>query len=126
MEQVHRDLYTLYVTLLTYHWNVAGARFHQLHELFEKQYTKAFKYLDKIAENIRAQDEYIGPNWFFVNTDVEAKNSPEMVVDLIEKFSKLQEDITSIRTYAVSSETILGDLSVWVDKQKWMLKAMSE
>jgi len=46
--------YTLYMKSLYYHWNVTGANFRSLHELFEDQYTDLSSAGDTIAERVRA------------------------------------------------------------------------
>lgn len=56
-EQLSRllaDSYTLYLKTHNYHWNVTGAQFNTLHEMFEQQYTELAAAIDEIAERIRA------------------------------------------------------------------------
>jgi starvation-inducible DNA-binding protein len=48
------DSYTLYLKTHSFHWNVVGRDFHQLHALFEEQYTELAAAVDEIAERIRA------------------------------------------------------------------------
>lgn len=48
------DSYTLYLKTQNFHWNVTGAQFTNLHELFEKQYQDLANAVDAIAERIRA------------------------------------------------------------------------
>lgn len=48
------DTYTLYLKTQGFHWNVMGARFYELHKLFEEQYTELAAANDEIAERIRA------------------------------------------------------------------------
>jgi starvation-inducible DNA-binding protein len=47
------DTYTLYLKTHSYHWNVTGPRFRDLHLLFEEQYTELATAVDDIAERIR-------------------------------------------------------------------------
>lgn len=47
------DSYTLYLKTHSYHWNVTGPRFRDLHTLFEEQYTELATAVDDIAERIR-------------------------------------------------------------------------
>lgn len=47
------DEHVLYIKLRNYHWNVTGAHFKPLHELFEEQYTALAEHIDDIAERIR-------------------------------------------------------------------------
>jgi starvation-inducible DNA-binding protein len=48
------DTYTLYLKTQGFHWNVIGPRFHELHKLFEEQYSELAAANDEIAERIRA------------------------------------------------------------------------
>ncbi|MBI1264573.1 MAG: DNA starvation/stationary phase protection protein [Alphaproteobacteria bacterium] len=48
------DTYALYFKTHAYHWNVTGPRFHDLHAMFETQYTELWTATDDIAERIRA------------------------------------------------------------------------
>ncbi len=48
------DSYTLYLQTHNFHWNVTGPRFHDLHLLFEDQYTELATAVDEIAERVRA------------------------------------------------------------------------
>lgn len=48
------DTYALYFKTHAYHWNVTGPRFHDLHAMFEKQYTEMWTAVDDIAERVRA------------------------------------------------------------------------
>ncbi len=54
LEQVLADTYALYGKTHTYHWNIEGPRFSQLHLLFETQYNELWTALDAIAERIRS------------------------------------------------------------------------
>jgi starvation-inducible DNA-binding protein len=58
LEQVLADTYALYTKTHTYHWNVEGPRFGQLHLLFETQYNELWAALDLIAERIRSLGHY--------------------------------------------------------------------
>lgn len=48
------DSYTLYLKTHSFHWNVVGPDFYDLHKLFEEQYTELADAVDTIAERIRA------------------------------------------------------------------------
>jgi starvation-inducible DNA-binding protein len=46
------DAHVLYIKLRKFHWNVRGAQFLTLHELFERQYNELADAIDEIAELI--------------------------------------------------------------------------
>ena len=48
------DEHALYTKLRNYHWNVVGAQFFALHEMFEDQYNIIKEEADVIAERVRA------------------------------------------------------------------------
>jgi starvation-inducible DNA-binding protein len=48
------DTYVLYSKTHSFHWNVTGPSFPQLHELFGTQYNELWTSLDEMAERIRA------------------------------------------------------------------------
>ena len=48
--------FVLYTKTHSYHWMVTGPLFHELHVLFEGQYTDLWENVDTIAEKIRQLD----------------------------------------------------------------------
>lgn len=48
------DTYILYLKTHNFHWNVTGALFQTLHQLFEQLYIELAQAVDMIAERIRA------------------------------------------------------------------------
>jgi starvation-inducible DNA-binding protein len=47
------DTYSLYLKTHNFHWNVVGPQFHDLHLMFEAQYTELAIAVDDVAERIR-------------------------------------------------------------------------
>lgn len=54
LDKILADTYALMLKTQNYHWNVTGANFKALHELFQLQYEDMFGAVDEIAERIRA------------------------------------------------------------------------
>lgn len=54
LDKILTDSYMLMLKTQNYHWNVVGANFKSLHELFQLQYEDLFQAIDEIAERIRA------------------------------------------------------------------------
>ena len=54
LNTVLADQHVLYTKLRNYHWNIIGAEFFALHELFEKQYNAVKESADVVAERVRA------------------------------------------------------------------------
>ncbi len=57
LSRVLADAYILALKTHGYHWNVSGAQFFPLHQLFEEQYQELSAATDEIAERIRAIGE---------------------------------------------------------------------
>ncbi len=47
------DEFLLYTKTRSYHWNVTGMQFHDLHKFFEAQYKELNEVVDEVAERIR-------------------------------------------------------------------------
>lgn len=54
LTKVLSDTFVLYFKTHSFHWNVTGPHFKQLHDLFEEQYTDMWNATDDLAERIRA------------------------------------------------------------------------
>lgn len=63
LTQVLADTFILYFKTHSFHWNVTGPRFKELHDLFGLQYTEMWTATDVIAEQIRVLGGF-GPNGF--------------------------------------------------------------
>lgn len=50
------DTYSLYLKTHSFHWNVTGPKFNDLHQMFETHYTEMWTAADEIAERIRTLD----------------------------------------------------------------------
>ena len=50
--------YQMYFKAHSYHWNVEGIYFSQLHDFFGDLYTEVFAAVDSAAEQMRTLDEY--------------------------------------------------------------------
>jgi starvation-inducible DNA-binding protein len=51
------DTFVVYMKTLSFHWNVQGPNFPQLHKLFQEQYEDLAGGIDLLAERIRALGE---------------------------------------------------------------------
>lgn len=58
LEKSLSETYVQYLNTQKCHWNVEGARFHALHNMFEEQYQSLAGQIDILAERIRALGEY--------------------------------------------------------------------
>jgi len=77
------DSYTLYLTTHNFHWNVTGAMFNTLHEMFMAQYTEQWQALDDVAERIRALGHY-APGSYKQYAELSSIDTPENVPEAME------------------------------------------
>lgn len=56
LHNVFADAFVFYFKAHSFHWNVTGKDFPQLHDFFSKVYEGVFGNMDKLAEEIRALD----------------------------------------------------------------------
>ena len=58
MKKVLADTFALYLKAHYFHWNVTGPNFPQYHAFLETIYSEVYGAVDRIAEEIRALNEY--------------------------------------------------------------------
>lgn len=57
-QMVLGNTFVMYFKAHSYHWNVEGANFGEMHDFFGELYGELHAAIDVIAEEIRAMDEY--------------------------------------------------------------------
>jgi len=128
------DTYTLLLKTHTFHWNVTGSQFYNLHLLFEKQYNELVSAADKIAERIRALGYYApgGLRTYASMTSIEDPkedlSADDMLRSLIADYEKLTDGAKSginiaIRDSDDATANLLTDLLQEQQKQAWMLQS---
>ncbi len=129
------DTYTLYLKTHSYHWNVTGPRFRDLHMLFEEQYTELATAVDDIAERIRTLG-YPAPGTFREYLELatleEIPGAPaaeEMVSDLViaqEIIVRTCREILPAAQDANDESTVglVADRMAIHEKAAWMLRSL--
>lgn len=129
------DTYTLYLKTHSYHWNVTGPRFRDLHLMFEEQYTELAAAVDDIAERIRTLG-YPAPGTFreFLElTTIEevpgAPDAEDMVKDLVtaqEIVVRTCREILPATQDAndESTASLVADRMATHEKAAWMLRSL--
>lgn len=132
------DTYTLYLKTHNYHWNVTGARFRDLHLMFEEQYNELALAVDMIAERIRTLGARAPGSYASfaklskvqdADDDAQSPDSEQMLVHLAD------DNATVVRTARValelaenandeSSASLISDRMVVHEKSAWMLRSM--
>ncbi|MBL0319182.1 MAG: DNA starvation/stationary phase protection protein [Alphaproteobacteria bacterium] len=137
LEQVLSDSYALYLKTQIYHWNVEGADFKSLHELFEDQYKELAEAIDTVAELIRGLDEKVKISFEGLASttaidDARDKiNAQGMLKDLVndqQAIIKTLDKALSVSQKAgdeVVADALIQRLTVH-RKNRWMLKSCTE
>ncbi|MBB64839.1 MAG: DNA starvation/stationary phase protection protein [Waddliaceae bacterium] len=105
LSQLLSDTYVLYVKTQNFHWNVQGARFSQLHHLFQEQYEALSSAIDEIAERIRILDA----------------RPPSSIGEFLE-LTQIQENTKEIDAtkmidlLRIDHELIASSLREWIDR----------
>lgn len=129
------DSYTLYLQTHNFHWNVTGPRFHDLHILFEGQYTELGTAVDEIAERIRALGEPAKGTYKAyaeLSSVKEVDGVPDattMVQILTDGHEKVVRTCRAVlqKAQAASDEStasLVGDRMRVHEKTAWMLRSM--
>ncbi len=129
------DEYLLFTKLFKYHWNVTGMAFGSLHEMFEKQYVSAFKKIDKIAERIRALEQWpsgtLSEFKEHSNIQEDPARNPDaqtMVSDLVQDHEtiirNMREEAAAIeKTGDMVTANFVEEMIEKHEKAAWMLRA---
>lgn len=129
------DTYTLYLKTHSYHWNVTGPRFRDLHLLFEEQYTELATAVDEIAERIRTLG-YPAPGTFREYLELTAidevpgaPQAEDMVRDLVVAQETVVRTCREVVPFAQaandeSTTGLVADRMATHEKAAWMLRSL--
>jgi starvation-inducible DNA-binding protein len=133
LEQVLADTYALYGKTHTYHWNVEGPRFSQLHLLFETQYNELWMALDAIAERIRSLGHFAPAlESVGVKSSIKADNGSPAENQMLANLAAGNEAVvrsarTALETAEEAGDQASADLMTQRvavgEKAAWMLRA---
>jgi starvation-inducible DNA-binding protein len=127
--------YAFAIKAQNFHWNVEGASFPQLHELFDKIYTEVYSSIDTFAEQLRALELYTPASLqkFSMLTVVDDENAdgmPErdMVAELLQDSEKMANIFRITFDMAESAgdhglSNFLADRQDAHKKHSWMLRS---
>jgi starvation-inducible DNA-binding protein len=89
------DTFFMYQKAHSYHWNVEGINFPQLHTFFGDLYAELFAAVDPFAEEIRAQNEYAPRNIEEMYNDktVDCTNSANGAKDMVSDLAKTNDQV---------------------------------
>jgi starvation-inducible DNA-binding protein len=89
------DTFFMYQKAHSYHWNVEGIHFPQLHEFFGNLYEEIYGAVDPLAEHIRTLHEYAPRNIeeMYDDKSVDCKNSAKTARDMVSDLSRTNEQV---------------------------------
>lgn len=128
------DSFALYVKTKSFHWHVAGPRFHDLHLMFDEQATAIFATLDPIAERARKNDAdtltsvgAIGRTSAIKDQDSTTLGPDKMVTELASDNDRLRERLVALKDAAEQAEDNATSALVdeWIDaaeRRIWFLR----
>jgi starvation-inducible DNA-binding protein len=129
------DTFFMYQKAHSYHWNVEGINFPQLHTFFGDLYTEVFGAIDVFAEQIRALNEYAPRNIeeMYDDKSVDCQNRATSARDMVSDLSRTNEQlIISLNNLFKELETkneqgFMDFVASRIDTHKkhgWMLRSI--
>lgn len=129
------DTFVMYMKAHSYHWNVVGSDFPQLHDFFGKLYEELHGSLDDLAEQIRTLDSFAPASLSRIieltkiKEDSKIVNVEMMLSNLLEANQRVIQTVTETydlaekeKIYAYSN--FLQDRLTVHAKHGWMLKSI--
>lgn len=129
------DTFVMYMKAHSYHWNVVGSDFPQLHDFFGKLYEELHGSLDDLAEQIRTLESFapaslariieltkIKEDSKIVNVEMMLSNLLEANQRVIQTVTETYELAEKENAYAYSN--FLQDRLTVHAKHGWMLKSI--
>lgn len=138
MKVVLANTYGMYFKAQGHHWNVEGKDFPQMHDFFSGIYEELFAAIDKIAEEIRALDDYAPYNMSELSSMTTVKESriygvdvSGMLADLTDANGSVIEALNSAHKLAEAENNrgLVNLIEERLDvhaKHGWMIRASSK
>ena len=134
-KNVLADTFLMYFKAHTYHWNVEGKNFSEMHSFFGDLYEELHGAVDVIAEEIRALDEYAPISLMelynsknITEDSVKPSSSTEMLALLLVANNQVINDLNNLFKAATAAnkqglaDFAAGRLDVHA-KHGWMLRS---
>jgi starvation-inducible DNA-binding protein len=130
------NTFLMYFQAHSYHWNVEGMNFPQLHSFFGDLYEDLFGAVDPMAEELRALDQYapssLSEIYQYRSTATEP-GRPSSDVEMIRKLMASNDQVVAAlqKVFDLASDNNKQGLADFVasrldihSKHRWMLKAL--
>lgn len=134
LNKVLSNHYALYIKTQNYHWNIEGAEFLPLHDLFEMQYTEINGFIDTTAEHIRSLNFKVPVSFEILSKNCEILpgnenfTAQEMIKDLIKSHETMEKVLTdAIQETETAADHVINDYLIgcltFHRKALWFLKS---
>ncbi len=131
------NTFVMYFKAHSYHWNVEGKNFSELHDFFGELYAELHGAVDSIAEEIRALDQYAPTslmelyNYKTIVEDEDVKSVDAMFASLIAANTQVISSLNRLFEVAsATNEQGLADFAAGrIDihkKHGWMLRSYTK
>ena len=121
----------------TFHWDLVGNSFHELHKFLKDLYETSDKHVDEIAERLRQMGTRIGMNLSKAseNSVVADENSPSdaesamrRTLEALAALTILQNEIfvEADKQNDYVTMDLLTELSKWTELQSWFISSWLE
>ena len=127
--------FVLYTKTHSYHWNVAGPLFMELHKMFEDQYNDLWDNVDTIAEKIRQLDSPVAitPDTqvalSIIESQVELMDELGYVAQLYKDHNRIIMLLNKVFHVAENEDNqavmnYIAERLDWHHKTRWFLRSM--
>jgi starvation-inducible DNA-binding protein len=124
----------LYTKTHSYHWNVSGPLFMELHKMFEEQYENLWDNVDTIAEKIRQLDQPIAitpqtqMTYSIIDSDVQLMEELGYVDQLFKDHNRMIILLNKVFDVAesVDDQAVMNYIAErldWHHKTRWFLRS---
>lgn len=142
MEKLHGSMakslantFVLYSKIHSFHWNITGPRFLELHTFFEEVYTFLWKTLDVLAEELRIMDQQAPKNVeeLTEGSEITAEKKVPSAEDMLKKciadcdilmkvYASTADEADKAKDKGTAStmESLIGE----IEKIQWKMKSM--
>lgn len=132
-KQLLSSLIVLRQKIHSFHWEVVGPSFTELHNLFGTQYGEVLLFADRVAEYIRTTgghppcrlSEMLRLS-LVQEEDADKMSSDEMIASLSSDFKMLADMVNNSPDLSRAWSSIADDLHEYLIKQHWFLRSYLE
>jgi starvation-inducible DNA-binding protein len=133
------DHIALWIQLKSYHWNVYGIHFNQLHELFESLAVEVQSHIDDIAERIRTLGAFTPANLMAFHNlsrlkedQTVGQKAPQLLESALHNYEsiirqlRIDVELTATSYNDSGTSDFLTGLMAEHEKKAWLLRAHLE